>query len=211
MSPPPSILLVHGLWLNRAIMIPLGMRLRAAGFRVHYFGYYSALRPHGHNVAKLAAHLRGYGANRPHIVAHSLGALVSLQALAELPPLPGTKTRLIGLGPPWRGSEAGRQFMRHALGRLFVGASGSLWQTFPDLQMPRTLEVATIVGTRRVGMGRFFARLDEPNDGVVTIAETQPEGLADHIVMPVSHTGMLLSKKVATQCAAFLRDGRFSR
>ena len=35
-------------------------------------------------------------------------------------------------------------------------------------------------------------------------------GAADHIMLPVSHMGMLVSARVARETGAFLRDGRFS-
>ena len=34
-------------------------------------------------------------------------------------------------------------------------------------------------------------------------------GIKDHVVLPVSHTGMVFSTLVAQQAARFLRDGRF--
>jgi len=51
----------------------------------------------------------------------------------------------------------------------------------------------------------------EPSDGVVTVDETRLPGLSDHLVLPVSHSGMLISREVALQTAAFLRYGRFER
>lgn len=202
------VLLVHGLWMNRLAMWPLAWRLRRAGFDVSFFGYYSAFFPHEAHAERLAAHVAALPRGI-HLVGHSLGGVVILNALARLPQ---TKARsVLALGSPLRGSAAGLQFMRHALGRFCVGRSGALWQTFPVLQVPQGVRVAVIAGTRRVGLGRFFARLDAPNDGVVTVAETQLPGLADHIVMSVSHTGMLVSKSVAAQSIAFLRRGRFDR
>ncbi|MFO1427368.1 MAG: hypothetical protein U1F11_10455 [Steroidobacteraceae bacterium] len=66
-----------------------------------------------------------------------------------------------------------------------------------------------IAGTRPVGLGQFLARFREPNDGTVALRETRLPGTTDHLVLPVSHTGMLLSARVAEQCGQFLRDGRF--
>ena len=52
--------------------------------------------------------------------------------------------------------------------------------------------------------------LPEPHDGAVAVEETRLPCARDHIVLPVSHSGMLLSQAVAEQAAAFLRDGRFA-
>jgi hypothetical protein len=35
-------------------------------------------------------------------------------------------------------------------------------------------------------------------------------GATDHIVLPVSHLGMLLSARVARETGSFLTEGRFS-
>ncbi len=48
-------------------------------------------------------------------------------------------------------------------------------------------------------------------DGMVTVQETQIQGLRDHIVLPVSHTGMLISSRVARQAVSFLKTGQFVR
>ena len=42
----------------------------------------------------------------------------------------------------------------------------------------------------------------------VAIAETQVPGLADHVVVDSSHSGLLLSHAAADQAVAFLRSGR---
>jgi hypothetical protein len=55
----------------------------------------------------------------------------------------------------------------------------------------------------------LFAQFTEEHDGTVAVAETQLDGLADHVVVPASHSGLLFSEEVARQAAAFLREGRF--
>ena len=66
-----------------------------------------------------------------------------------------------------------------------------------------------IAGDQSFGLGRFIAMFDEPNDGTVALRETELEGCADRLVLPVSHMGMLLSSRVADECAGFLSSGHF--
>ena len=66
-----------------------------------------------------------------------------------------------------------------------------------------------IAGDLAFGAGQLFGKLGAPSDGTVTVEETQIEGAADRVVLHVSHTGMLLSSRVARQAGAFLRTGRF--
>jgi hypothetical protein len=70
--------------------------------------------------------------------------------------------------------------------------------------------LGVIAGNRSLGIGRLFARFSEPNDGTVAVRETQLDGAADRITLPVSHLGMMASPEVASQTAHFLREGRFS-
>ena len=60
-------------------------------------------------------------------------------------------------------------------------------------------------------LGRLTGRFGEANDGTVAVAETRLDGIKDHIVLPVSHSGMMLSSTVADQAAAFLQRGAFLR
>ena len=69
--------------------------------------------------------------------------------------------------------------------------------------------LGAIAGTRRLGIGQFFAHFDEDNDGTVAVSETVIPGLDDHVVLPHSHIGMLFANDVADQVAHFLRHGRF--
>jgi len=42
------------------------------------------------------------------------------------------------------------------------------------------------------------------------VTETCMPGATDHIVLPVSHLGMLISTQVAQETGLFLTEGRFS-
>ncbi|HSM10829.1 MAG TPA: alpha/beta hydrolase, partial [Lysobacter sp.] len=47
------------------------------------------------------------------------------------------------------------------------------------------------------------------SDGTVAVAETRLSGLADHVVVAASHSGLLFSAAASRQAIAFLRTGRF--
>jgi hypothetical protein len=81
----------------------------------------------------------------------------------------------------------------------------------PELDVPPGVEAGAIAGTRRLGLASLVVRLPGPNDGIVRVEETRHPGLADHLVMPVAHSEMLVSRAVAAQAAAFLARGRFAR
>jgi hypothetical protein len=42
------------------------------------------------------------------------------------------------------------------------------------------------------------------------VDETRPPGIADHIVMRTSHSGMAVSPSVSRQICHFLQHGRFA-
>jgi hypothetical protein len=73
-----------------------------------------------------------------------------------------------------------------------------------------TRELGVIAGTQRLGLGQFFAEFEEDCDGTVAVSETRMPGATDHITLPVSHMGMMLSARVARETAYFLQNGRFS-
>ena len=71
-------------------------------------------------------------------------------------------------------------------------------------------EIGVIAGSLPLGIGRFVAPdLPAPSDGVVSVAETRLPAMRDHIVLNVSHSGMLISRAVARQICVFLHDGAF--
>ena len=76
-------------------------------------------------------------------------------------------------------------------------------------QLPPGREVGVVAGCRPVGVGRVFGDFDGPSDGTVQVWETHLPGLADHRIVPVTHTGLVFSRDVAVLTSAFLADGHF--
>lgn len=202
-----TVLLVHGLWMGGWAMTWLAHKLHAAGFRtrsVSYDSFTGAPERHVDDLAQAARECSG----RVHYIGHSMGGVVVLRHLLESP-RSETPERAVLLGAPVRGSQAARAFERQPWGSLLLGKSIEMWRSaFPEV-IRDGLEVGAIAGTKAIGLGPLFVDLPEPSDGVVTVDETLIPGLCDHLVLPVSHTGMLVSDAVARQSIAFLRQGRF--
>lgn len=200
-----GVILVHGLWAPALFMAPLAARLGAFGYRCHLFRYASRSHPLPANAERLRRFARETGA--ANFVGHSLGGLVILEALhAER----GLAVRgVVLLGTPAGGSVSGRRLARHGIGRWLLGRSEPLWQRGPGMRWERPEPLGVIAGTLPFGLGRALARLPGANDGVVCVHETAVEGMRERITLPVSHSAMIVSARVAVQTAAFLRDGRF--
>jgi pimeloyl-ACP methyl ester carboxylesterase len=199
-----EVIIVHGLWVPGFVMRPLAARLERAGFRCHTFSYMGTARPLEAHVERLARFARDIGP--AHFVGHSLGGLVVLEALARHPEV--VTGRVVLLGTSARGNFAGRRLARHAAGRWLLGESVPLWGE-RDARWTRAERLGVIAGTRPIGLGVLLGRLAGPNDGVVTVEETTVEGMSERISLPVGHSQMLISAKVAAQINVFLSDGKF--
>jgi hypothetical protein len=104
---------------------------------------------------------------------------------------------------------AGRAIAGHPAWGRALGASADVWRNHCGYALPKDVTAGAIAGVGRVGIGRFFVELDEPNDGVVMVSETRVPGLSDHRVLAVSHSAMLIDRTVAHETVHFLRHGRF--
>ena len=213
MAPEPqrdareTVIVLHGLWMNRFAMHYLVHALGRAGFRAAAMGYRSAAETLDQHVARLARCIATADADRVHLAGHSYGGLVILRYLQASPD--ARVRRAVLFGAPVSGCEMAERLGKKAA--FLLGGSVSAWRPPFDTSLAPHLEVGAIAGTRPFGLGRLLMRLPDPSDGVVCLDETRLPGMRDHLMLPVSHSAMLISPQVARQAAAFLRDGRFAR
>lgn len=204
-----TVLLVHGLWMGGWAMGWLGRCLREAGFETAAVAYASMRETPEAHVRRLSAAVASCGATKVHLLGHSLGGVIVLRYIQE-----GADKRVgraLLLGTPARGCQAALAFEQQPWGQAMLGNTLALWRSpFPDA-IDATAEVGAIAGSEPFGLGPLFVHLPAPSDGVVTVQETRIRGLRDHIVLPVSHTGMLVSSRVARQAVSFLKTGQFVR
>lgn len=200
---PRRVLLIHGLWMPRLSMHWLARGLREAGFATELFGYPTIAGGPEAALPMLAQRLR----KRPaHVLAHSLGGLVTLTALESEPDLP--VRRVVCLGSPLRGSAAAQTLAGQAWSKPYLGRSARLLRSGCQPWRGQAA-IGMVAGRTPLGLGRYFGRFDGDNDGTVAVEETRLEGLADHVVIPTSHTGLLFSPDALQLAVGFFRDGRF--
>jgi len=207
--PRETAVLVHGLWHSGGALALWARRLRRAGFEVRTFSYPS--RHGGFRSAsdRLDRFLGTIPTPVIHLVGHSLGGIV-IRAMFHFHPhqRPG---RIVTTASPHQGSSAAVALVRHRVGRWMVGATvAELATGVPRGWELPDRELGVIRGMRPIGLGRLVTRLSGANDGLLTAEEACLPGATDEIVLPVSHTGMLLSPAVADQIAYFLQHGRFA-
>ncbi len=201
-----AVILVHGLWLGGWAMQGLRLLLSRRGYATYGFGYRSMTYGLDEHARRLAARIAGLGEQEIHLVGHSLGGLVILRCLRNH----GEQGvgRIVLLGTPVHACMAAQRLENMAAGERLLGASRDIWRSLPEVFRPRR-ELGVIAGSRPWGMGRLLLRLPGTNDGVVRLEETEAPGMRDRIVLPISHSGMLASVRVAREVAAFLERGAF--
>lgn len=207
----PTVVIVHGLWMTGVESFLLQRHIQAqTGWRTTRFSYRSVTDPLADITAGLGEFIEALPAGPVHIVAHSLGGLITHELVHNY----GfdRSGRVVLLCSPIQGSAAARGLARLPLGRRMLGQSvcdGLLEPATRSWQSD--IQAGVLAGTRSMGLGRVISRVARPNDGTVALAETRLPGAADQIALPVSHSSVLFSPEAAAQATFFLVHGRFRR
>ncbi|MFW2176876.1 MULTISPECIES: esterase/lipase family protein [unclassified Moraxella] len=223
----PTVIILHGLYMHKWAMKPLAKRLQKQGFDVQRFGYYSLLHLLPTHSQRLDAWLSArFSKDTPlYLVGHSLGGLVIRDFLHRYPAW--QVARCVTLGTPHNGSLSADSVMK--LAPSFIGRSyqAGLDGTAPPLK--NGVALGSIAGSHSAGLGKvilpkahltpnlaniandLYEPFDGQNDGTVFVSETRLANAKDHIVLPVSHTGMIFDANVAEQVAYFLIHEQFYR
>jgi pimeloyl-ACP methyl ester carboxylesterase len=205
-----AVVYVHGLWMSGGESIVLRRRLaKEFGLAVHPFRYRGASSSMMEITARLQSFVRELHAPIVHFVGHSLGGLVIYRFLERYPDQP--PGRAVFLGTPCVASRAAEQASHFRIVASMMGRSVADELLRPrDRRWTMDRQLGIIAGTQPVGFGQILAQFDEDCDGTIGVSETRLPGATDHLVLPVSHLGMLVSARVAWETGLFLQQGRFS-
>ncbi len=148
---------------------------------------------------------------RTHFVTHSLGGILVRSYLARnsFPSL----GHVVMLGPPNQGSEVVDKLGSWKLFGLLNGPAGRELGTrndsVPNTLGPATFPLGIIAGNRSVNwINSLF--IHGPDDGKVSVERTKLEGMADHVVIRVSHPFIMRNREAIHQTIIFLQTGKFN-
>lgn len=195
-----AIVLIHGIGAKPWVMRVMVGRLREYGYRVESFGYRTVLN----SIPEIGKSFREYllainddpKVERLHIVSHSMGGIISRQALID--GLPSKMGRLVMLAPPNRGSNVANYtsgFMRH------------VWPQVKELEA----RPDSFVNRLGIPLGVDIGIVAAEYDHLVPMENTRLDQQADHISVPALHSSLLFQRQVVPQVVSFLDSGKFAR
>ena len=208
------VILLHGLARTLNAMEKLSLQLEQTGYAVANIDYPSREKPI-EVLAPLAitAGIQQCAVTKPqklHFVSHSMGGILIRYYLQS-----NTIEKLghvVMLAPPNQGSQVVDNLAKVPGFALFNGPAGLQLGTdaksIPSTLGPVDYPVGIIAGDKTFNpiLSQF---LPNPDDGKVSVESTKVAGMADFLIVNVSHPFIMKDDRVIAQTIYFLKTGKF--
>lgn len=210
------VILLHGLARTKDSMSKLENYLAQNSYTVINTGYPSTREPVEIIADKYLAHMIDQctenGAEKIHIVTHSLGGIVTRQYLQDHSLPEGS--RIVMISPPNKGSELADAFRDWFIYKWLNGPAGQVLGTEPE-SLPNSFkpvegEIGVITGDSTWNPVYSWLIPGE-DDGKVSVERAKLAEMKDFLVVPSSHSFIMRHPEVLRQVVFFLQNGVFDR
>ena len=191
------VVLIHGLGGNRMVLWPLAYQVRRSGFTTSTFGYPSWWWSIEHHARRFQRHLEKIASDESieqfHIVAHSMGSIVTRKALLDVKF--EKLNRIVMLASPNQGSPVAR----------VLGTAFPFCKTLRQISSHPRSFVRNLPEPHQTDIGIVAARYDR----VIPERNSHLAIESDHVVLKSGHNGLLVRPTAARQVIEFLNHGQF--
>ncbi len=193
-----TIILTHGIGASPLMMSIMCRRIRRLGYRVINWGYsslFSSIEKHGQRLGELIQELEhDDSVEKIHVVAHSMGTIVSRKALSVV--RSKKLCRAVLLAPPNQGTPAANFYAK------FLG-----WMCPPAIELQDS--PGSFVNQLPKDLTIPFAVIAAKIDWIVPEWSTHLPNQTEHRCINGIHSGLVFRKDVVELVHHFLQTGTF--